>query len=122
MWVEWLGAEFGVRPLGRHLRALDSVTAHAIEARCSMTPWILLSAVIAAWSCEDRAAAVAHAESLLGWAEDVGDDLDSPYPAWWCRAVHALTLFQVGEVAAAHRAVGSPEGVCALECPAAPAA
>ena len=106
--VEWLHAEqLGQVSLSQHQAALEVAIAHAVELDSPETAWMLWSAVNTAFAVEDGKSAMRHAASLRDLAGRAGLEHSGHFPAWACRAVHAVTLFQVGDVAAADGALSA---------------
>jgi DNA-binding CsgD family transcriptional regulator len=106
LWIEWARSEqLGDLDLTQHLRSLEAAAVHAREAGSPALAWILKSAVTAAWGIGDVHAATSHAVALRDLADRAPDGSDWPLPRWARRAVYAVNLFQVGQVAAAHEAL-----------------
>jgi DNA-binding CsgD family transcriptional regulator len=103
LWIEWARSERLAAVDGlQHLASIRATAAHARATGSPILSWTLLSALTAAWGAGDAATASAHADMLLRLAERGGESIEGPLPAWACRALHAVNLFQVGRVAEAH--------------------
>lgn len=99
-WVEWLRSEWvGDEDLSHALRALETTADWARRIDSPMLPWIVYSALTDAWGLHDREAALRHARELRRLAEHPRES--GRMPAWACRGMYAVTLFQIGEVAQA---------------------
>jgi DNA-binding CsgD family transcriptional regulator len=103
IWVEFLRVErLGEVSVAEHLAAMSALAGRAMGSGSALIPWCLISAIDAAWRLQDRGSMLALAESLRAWAGRVGPDAPVIVPAWAGRTVHAISLFQAGEVARAH--------------------
>jgi DNA-binding CsgD family transcriptional regulator len=103
IWVEFLRVErLGDVSTAGHLAAMSALADRAGESGSPVIPWLLISAIDAAWRIQDRGSMLALAESLRSWAERIGPGAPVMVPGWACRAMHALSLFHAGEVARAH--------------------
>lgn len=100
LWVEWLGTD-AIEDLERSQLALEHVLALAADLDSPMLPWIQFSALNNAWGLHDRAGTLRHAAAMVALAERPDADATARMPAWACRGMHALAMFQVGQVRAA---------------------
>ncbi len=100
-WVEWLRAEHLAGDLERAQLALEGVLELAAELDSPMLGWIRFSALTNAWAMLDEESTVRHAAAMLALADRPDADAAARMPAWACRGMHALALFQVGQVRAA---------------------
>jgi DNA-binding NarL/FixJ family response regulator len=102
IWVEWLRAEsLGDTSLAEHLAAVSALAGRAMESGSPLVPWLLVSAIVAAWYLQDRGAMLDLADSLRVWADRIDPRAPVMVPRWACRAMHALSLFHAGDVARA---------------------
>lgn len=100
-WVEWMRAEHLAGDLERSQSAIERVLELAAELDSPMLPWIRFDAVNNAWGLLDEEGTLRHAAAMLTLAERPDADAAARMPAWACRGMHALSLFQVGQVRAA---------------------
>ncbi len=100
-WVEWLRAEHLAEDLERSQLATESVLELAAELDSPMLAWIRFSALNNAWAMLDTEGTLRHAAAMLALADRPDADAAARMPAWACRGMHALSLFQVGQVRAA---------------------
>lgn len=100
-WVEWLRAEHLAGDLERSQLAMEGVLELAAELDSPMLGWIRFSALTNAWAMLDEESTVRHAAAMLALADRPDADAAARMPAWACRGMHALALFQVGQVRAA---------------------
>ena len=104
-WVEWLRAEHLAEDLERSQRATESVLELAAELDSPMLAWIRFSALNNAWAMLDEESTLRHAAAMLALADRPDADAAARMPGWACRGMHALALFQVGQVRAAAAAL-----------------
>ena len=100
-WVEWLRAEHLAGDLERSQLAAERVLELAAELDSPMLAWIRFSALNNAWAMLDAESTLRHAAAMLALADRPDADAAARMPAWACRGMHALALFQVGQVRAA---------------------
>jgi DNA-binding CsgD family transcriptional regulator len=111
IWVDFMRVEnVGDVSEVEHLAAMSAVAARAMGSGSPLIPWALISAIDTTWRLQDRGSMLALAESLRTWADRVDPDAPVMVPAWACRAVHAVSLFQAGEVALAHAELTAARG------------
>lgn len=106
-WVEWLRAEHQAEDLERSQLATESVLELAAELDSPMLAWIRFSALNNAWGLLDEEGTLRHAAAMLALADRPDADAAARMPAWACRGMHALALFQVGQVRAAAAALNA---------------
>ena len=99
--MEWLRAEHLAEDVERSQLALDRVLELATELDSPMLAWIRFSALNNAWGLLDEGGTLRHAAAMLALADRPDADAAARMPAWACRGMHALALFQVGQVRAA---------------------
>lgn len=104
-WVEWLRAEHLAEDLERSQLAIERVLELAAELDSPMLPWIRFDALNNAWALLDEEGTRRHAAAMLALADRFDADAAARMPAWACRGMHALALFQVGQVRAAAAAL-----------------
>ena len=100
-WVEWLRAEHLAEDLERSQLATERVLELAAELDSPMLAWIRFSALNNAWGLLDEEGTLRHAAAMLALADRPDADAAARMPAWVCRGLHAVSLFQVGQVRAA---------------------
>ena len=100
-WVEWLRAEHLAEDLERSQLAMEPVLELAAELDSPMLAWIRFSALNNAWAMLDEESTLRHAAAMLALADRPDADAAAHMPAWACRGMHAISLFQVGQVRAA---------------------
>ena len=100
-WVEWLRAEHLAGDVAHSQLALENVLELAAELDSPMLAWIQFDALNNAWGLHDVEGTLRHAAAMLALAERPDADAPARMPAWACRGMHALALFQVGQVRAA---------------------
>ena len=100
-WVEWLRAEHLAEDVERSQLATERVLELAAELDSPMLAWIRFSALNNAWGLLDAEGTLRHAAAMLALADRPDADAAARMPAWACRGMHALALFQVGQVRAA---------------------
>jgi DNA-binding CsgD family transcriptional regulator len=111
IWVDFMRVEnVGDVSEVEHLAAMSAVAARAMGSGSPLIPWALISEIDTTWRLQDRGSMLALAESLRTWADRVDPDAPVMVPAWACRAVHAVSLFQAGEVALAHAELTAARG------------
>jgi DNA-binding CsgD family transcriptional regulator len=111
IWVEFMRVErLGEVSIAEHLAAMSALAGRAMGSGSPLIPWFLISAIDAAWRLQDRSSMLALAESLRTWADRVDPDAPVMVPAWACRAVHAVSMFQAGDVARAHAEMTATRG------------
>lgn len=100
-WVEWLRSEWlDEEDLRRCEQSLEGTIERAQQIDTPMLPWIVFSAMTGAWGLLDGEAGLRHGSTLRALAERADADDDGRMPAWACRGMYALALFQVGQVRA----------------------
>jgi DNA-binding NarL/FixJ family response regulator len=100
-WVEWLRAEHLAEDLARSQLATERVLELAAELDSPRLAWIQFSLLNNAWGLLDEEGTLRHAAAMLALAERPDADAADRMPAWACRGMHALALFQVGQARAA---------------------
>jgi DNA-binding NarL/FixJ family response regulator len=101
-WMEWLRADhLAEDDLKRSQLAIERVLELAAELESPMLAWIRFSALNNAWAMLDEESTLRHAAAMLALADRPDADAAAHMPAWACRGMHALALFQVGQVRAA---------------------
>jgi DNA-binding CsgD family transcriptional regulator len=104
-WVEWLRAEHLAEDLERSQLATERVLELAAELDSPMLAWVRFSALNNAWAMLDEESTLRHAAVMLALADRPDADAAAHMPAWACRGLHAVSLFQVGQVRAAAAAL-----------------
>lgn len=101
-WIEWLRSEWlHEEDLSRALRAVETTAGWARRIDSPMMSWVQFSALTDAWGLLDGEAGLRGAQELREFADRPDADARGGMPAWACRGMYALALFQVGLVQAA---------------------
>jgi DNA-binding CsgD family transcriptional regulator len=99
LWVQWLRAEHATEDVARSQLATERVLELAAELDSPMLAWIQFSLLNGAWALLDEEGTLRHAAAILALAERPDANAPGRMPAWACRGMHALALFQVGQAA-----------------------